>query len=106
MKSSTPKELYLVIAVTLSETLSYPSSILSQVISKENSSPKVKKEKNKCKQQKNKLSKIHWNKRKREEVGEKLRWWWGKIRRERRDYEFQLARETPGECGITALTRF
>jgi len=44
-KSSTPKELYLVIAVTLSETLSYPSSILSQVISKENSSLKVKKEK-------------------------------------------------------------
>ena len=48
-KSSTPKELYLVIAVTLSETLSYPSSILSQVISKENSSPKVKKEKEKKK---------------------------------------------------------
>ena len=85
-KSSTPKELYLVIAVTLSETLSYPSSILSQVISKENSSPKVKKEKEKKKkkqkQQKNKPSKIHWNKRKREEVGEKLRWCKGKVRRE------------------------
>lgn len=108
-KSSTPKELYLVIAVTLSETLSDPSSIFSRVISKENSSPKVKKEKKRKKthkQQKNNPSKIHWNERKREEVGEKLRWWKGKVRHETGDYEFQLARETSGKCGITAWTRF
>lgn len=46
-KSSTPKELYLVIALTVSERLSYHSSILSQVISKEHLSLKIKKEKKK-----------------------------------------------------------
>jgi len=85
-KSSTPKELYLVIALTLSETLSYHPSILSQVISKGNLSPKVKiikkKPTNNMKINPQKYTEKR-ERRDRRAQKKKRDWWRGKVRRRR-----------------------